>query len=279
MTGSDGVFDAALAAVSTWGAPHHSVAIVDASGAVVATEGDTARSFRLASISKLLAGYAGLIALEEGTITLDDPAGPPGATVRHLLAHASGLGFDEPRVLAKPGARRVYSNPGIEAFADHLAFEAGMPFAAYLHQAVFAPLGMTASVLKGSPAAHVHANVDDLVRFVRELWAPTLIARSTLDLALTEQFPGIAGVIPGLGRYDPCPWGLAFELKDGKQRHWTGTRNSPGTFGHFGGAGTFLWVDPAAGLAVVCLTDREFGEWALDAWPPFSDAILEAAAG
>ena len=51
--------------------------------------------------------------------------------------------------------------------------------------------------------------------------------------------------------------------------------NSPATFGHFGGAGTFLWVDPVLDLAVVCLTDREYGPWALEAWPVFADAIID----
>jgi CubicO group peptidase (beta-lactamase class C family) len=57
-----------------------------------------------------------------------------------------------------------------------------------------------------------------------------------------------------------------------------GTANSPATFGHFGGSGTFVWVDPVADLALVALTDREYGPWALDAWPAFSDAVLTAAA-
>jgi CubicO group peptidase (beta-lactamase class C family) len=73
---------------------------------------------------------------------------------------------------------------------------------------------------------------------------------------------------------EPNDWGLAFELRDAKAPHWTGSRNSPRTFGHFGAAGTFLWVDPAAGVACGVLTDREFGEWAKDAWPAFGDAVL-----
>jgi CubicO group peptidase (beta-lactamase class C family) len=55
-------------------------------------------------------------------------------------------------------------------------------------------------------------------------------------------------------------------------------RNSPAAFGHIGGSGSFTWVDPAVDLAVVVLTDRDFGPWALDAWPAFSDAVLAAAA-
>jgi hypothetical protein len=33
-------------------------------------------------------------------------------------------------------------------------------------------------------------------------------------------------------------------------------------------------MDPEAGIALGCLTDLEFGEWAVEAWPPFSDAVL-----
>ena len=103
------------------------------------------------------------------------------------------------------------------------------------------------------------------------------LAPETLVEATSVVFPGLAGVLPGFGRMSPLDWGLGFELKDEKPGHWTGSRNSPRTFGHFGGAGTFLWVDPDARLALACLTDREFGEWAKAAWPRLSDAVLEEA--
>jgi CubicO group peptidase (beta-lactamase class C family) len=80
-----------------------------------------------------------------------------------------------------------------------------------------------------------------------------------------------------VARYDALDWGLGFELRDGKTPHWTGSRNSPETFGHFGGSGSFLWVDPVAGIALACLTDRRYGPWALEAWPALSDAVLEAS--
>ena len=60
----------------------------------------------------------------------------------------------------------------------------------------------------------------------------------------------------------PNDWGLGFEIRDGKSPHWTGSSNSGRTYGHFGQSGTFLWVDPDADLALVVLTDRDFGEWA-----------------
>lgn len=248
--------------------------VTDASK-TLATGGDTAWQVRTASVSKLLVGLAALVAIEEGAVTLDEPAGPEGATVRHLLAHASGLAFDDDRQLAAPGQRRTYSNVGIERFAEHLTARTGIAFGDYLRLAVFEPLGLASTVLRDSPSHGVHSTVDDLLRFARELLAPTLVAPQTLADATQAHFPDLAGVLPAVGRFDPNPWGLTFELRDGKDPHWTGTRNSPDTYGHFGGSGTFLWVDPVAGLACVALTDRDFGQWALDAWPPFSDTVLQ----
>jgi CubicO group peptidase (beta-lactamase class C family) len=215
-----------------------------------------------------------LIAVEEGIVALDEPAGPPGATVRHLLAHASGYGFTGATPIARPGRRRIYSNTGIEVLAQHVQAAAGLPFAVYLDEAVLTPLGMAASSLTGSPAYQLGSTVDDLTRFVAELVTPTLIATATLAEATSVQFPGLAGKLPDIGTFDPLDWGLGFELRDAKQPHWTGTTNSPATYGHFGGSGCFLWVDPVAGRALVVLTDREFGPWALTAWPALSDDVL-----
>lgn len=240
----------------------------------VAVGGDRSWRTRLASVAKLLVGVAALVALEEETISLDGPAGPEGATVEHLLAHASGLAFDSERVLAPPGRRRIYSNTGIEAFARHLEGRAGMPFDQYLQVGVLDPLGLRATTLEGSPAHGIRSNVDDMLVFAREVMAPTLVAGETMQDATRAHFPELAGVVPGLGSFHPNPWGLTFEIRGDKDPHWTGRNNSPRTFGHFGGAGTFLWIDPDAGLAAVALADREFEQWALDVWPAFSDSVL-----
>jgi CubicO group peptidase (beta-lactamase class C family) len=242
-------------------------------GEVAGTHGPHEHVFRWASVTKLLTAYAALIAAEEGVIDLDEPAGPEGSTVRHLLAHASGLPFDKGGPTSRVGQRRVYSNVGYETLADHIAAHADMPFADYLAAGVLEPLGMKAE-LRGSPAADVHGTVDDLAAFARELQRPTLIARETLDEATSVQFPGLAGVLPDIGRFDPLDWGLGFELRDAKDPHWTGSLASPRTFGHFGGSGTFLWLDPEPDVALGVLTDREFGDWAKQAWPALSDAVL-----
>jgi|SRR5215204_1263770 len=262
----------ALRQLDEWPAENAAAGVV-ADGEVVATHGDAARWFGWASVTKPATALAVLVAAEEGTVDLDDPAGPQGSTVRHLLAHTSGLPFEGTEPLAKPGTRRIYSNAGFEVLARFVEAQAQMPFPEYLRQAVFEPLGMSAT-LEGSAGAGVHGTLDDVLRLGRELLDPALVAPETLDEATTVQFPGLGGVIPGIGRYDPNDWGLGLELRDRKPSHWTGNRASELTFGHFGGSGTFLWVDPERRLALAALTDLEFGEWALDAWPRLSDAVI-----
>ncbi|HWE88482.1 MAG TPA: serine hydrolase domain-containing protein [Pseudonocardiaceae bacterium] len=263
-----------LRSVEDWPVDNVAVAVVDAQGQILGTHGPVDRLFRLASVTKPLTAYATLIAVEEGALEWDQPAGPPDATVAHLIAHASGLAYNERSVVAAPGTRRLYSNAGFEVLAETVELASGIPFGDYLAEAVFAPLGMEASTLPGSPAASGVSTVADLARFAAELQAPKLIAPTTLAEATTVTFPGLAGVLPGLGYQKNNDWGLGFELRDHKSPHWTGMRSSPDTFGHFGQSGTFLWVDPAAGVACVALTDRDFGDWAKTAWPAFTDAVL-----
>jgi CubicO group peptidase (beta-lactamase class C family) len=255
----------ALRQVDDWPCDHAAVAVA---GRVEAQYGDLEREFEWASVTKLATAVAVLVAAEEGIVDLDEPAGPPGSTVRHLLAHASGLAFDEGPPIARPGTRRVYSNAGFAAVARHVEERAEMPFAPYYEHVWGLPLA-------GHPGAGAHGSMRDLLVVVRELLEPARIAGETLDEAATVQFPGLDGVVPGFGRQSPNDWGLGLELRDAKRPHWTGTRNSPGTFGHFGRSGTFLWVDREAGLALACLTDLAFGDWAKDAWPRLSDAVLD----
>jgi CubicO group peptidase (beta-lactamase class C family) len=261
-----------LRAIDGWNAGVAAAGVAHADG-VVAAHGPRDAELPWASVTKLLTGVAVLVALEEGTIDLDEPAGPPGATLRHLLSHASGLPIDGDEPLTEPGRRRIYSNTGIELAARLLEEQAEMPFEDYFAQAVVGPLRL-AGRLAGSPAHGYRGPLDDLLALGRELLEPSLVAAETLAEATAVQFPGLTGVLPGIGRMEPNDWGLTFELRDAKSPHWTGTHNSERTFGHFGASGTFLWVDPDAGVACAVLTDRRFGDWAIEAWPPLSDAVL-----
>ncbi len=262
-----------LRAVDDWGAVTAAVAVVDGHGPA-ADRGPLDAALPWASVSKPLTACAVLAGVHRGVLGLDDPAGPPGATVRHLLAHTAGYGFDGPAVVSPPGRTRIYSNTGYDVLADVLAGAASRPFEALLREWVLDPLGMEGTRLDGPPSQGLVGPARDLAAFACELLRPRVLPAAILVEATTVAFPGLRGVLPGFGLQDPNDWGLGFEVRGTKAPHWTGTRNSPRTFGHFGASGSFLWVDPDAGLAIACLTDRPFGPWAAAAWPALSDAVL-----
>lgn len=248
-------------------------------GAVVAARGaGTDEALPWASVTKLLTALATWVAVEEGTVAFNDPAGPPGSTVAHLLSHASGLDADSDVARWPPATRRGYSNRGIALVAEAVAAASAVPFEVYLREAVLAPLGMTATTLAGSPASGAAGPLTDLLRLAEELRSPTLVDPSTVRVATTTTFPRLDGVLPGFGLQRPNDWGLGPEVRGSKDPHWTGTRNSPATFGHFGQSGSLLWVDPAADTALVALATEPFGPWAAAAWPALADAVLDAGA-
>jgi CubicO group peptidase (beta-lactamase class C family) len=266
-----------LAQLDSWPVPTAAAAVVGPAG-VLATHGPIDHAFPLASVTKPLAALAILVAVEEGAVELGDPADEsliPGATLRHLLAHASGLAPERRMRAAEPGTRRIYSNVGIELAAGLVETASQMPFADYLHEALVVPLGLSTTSLPGSPARDGVSCVADLARVAQELLAPSrLLDASTLNEARTVQYPGLRGVLPGFGPKNPNDWGLGFEIRGEKSPHWTGTTNSPQTYGHFGQSGTMLWIDPVAQVALVALSDRDFGAWAAQAWPALADDVL-----
>jgi CubicO group peptidase (beta-lactamase class C family) len=261
----------ALRQIDAWSVEFAAAGVVDRHGHS-STHGESSRSVRLASVSKPVTALATLVAAEEGVVDLDEPAGPPGSTVRHLLAHASGLPFEGAEPIARPGNRRIYSNEAYRVLAQHLSGRAEMPFSDYVREAVCAPLGIGLDPT-GDPGSGMHASLDDVLEIGRELLVPRLVADETRDELVSVQFPGLSGVLPDYGRFDTLDWGLGVQLNT-RPPTWMGTRTSPRTFGHFGGAGTFLWVDPEAQVVCAALTTREFGDWAKQAWPRMADAVL-----
>jgi CubicO group peptidase (beta-lactamase class C family) len=266
----------ALDALADWPVDTVAAAVVGPSG-VLASHGDTGRVFPLASVTKPLVARAAHIAVEEGVVELDSAAGPPGATVRHLMAHASGLAMHSDNRLAAPGARRMYSNYGFTVLAEMIQQESGIEFSRYLSEAVLDPLGMADTRLDdGAWAAGFGAasTVADLALFAVDLLRPATVSPQMHAEATTVQFPGLDGVLPGYGVQRPNDWGLGFEIRNAKSPHWTGASNSPATYGHFGQSGTFIWADPVAELALVVLTDRDFGDWSRPLWPELSDRVI-----
>jgi CubicO group peptidase (beta-lactamase class C family) len=273
-----------------WPVGRAAVAVVSPSGVERASVGGVrgGDEFAVASVTKLMTAMATLAAIEAGRLGLDQPVpeAGDGVTIRHLLAHASGLPFERAGGRRPPATRRIYSNLGFRVLGEEVADAVGTTFGAWLASSVLGPLGMTATGLASrrgfeeDPAAGAVSTLDDL-----ELLARCLLERGTPVLgrelfaeATSVQFPGLAGLVPGVGRFDPCDWGLGFELHGGKRPHWMGDRRSAAAFGHFGASGCFLWVDPEAELACAAVSDRTFddGRWAMATWPAWSDRLPSA---
>ena len=259
--------------------------------------------FPFASVTKPIVAWSALVAVERGLLDLDAPAGAgtahsaagagtahnavgagtahnaagamlPGATVRHLLAHASGIAFDSDAVLAAPGTRRIYSNRGIEILGERLQEATATPLERWVETTVLEPLGMSSVLVPGSPAHSGEGSARDLAVFARELAAPRLISADSAREATSVVFPGLDGILPGYGRQAPNDFGLGVEVRGRKRPHWTGTTSSPATFGHFGQSGSFIWVDPEARRQAVFLGARPFGRAHAAHWPELSDQIL-----
>ncbi len=255
-----------------------SVAVgVSSARRTLAIHGSLDKAYALASVTKPLAAWAVLVAVERGLVDLDGPVpdAPDGATVAHVLAHASGLPPDEVGPRTEPGTRRIYSNHGFDLLGALVSARTDRPFSAWLDEAVLAPLGMSGTSLEGSPAKDGVGTVRDLLTFGRELLTPTLLSPELHARATAPFLADLDGVLPGYGRQRPNPWGLGVEIRGTKSPHWTGPDANPRTFGHFGQSGSYLWVDPDAGLTCACLTGTPFGAWAIEAWAPFNQQVLD----
>ena len=259
--------------VNTFGF-EHALAVVDGSaGNVTFAAGQQNRVFPLASVTKTFAAWATLIAVEQKVIALEEPCGPKGSTVRHLLAHASGLPFEQGARLAMPGERRIYSNLGIETVSDAVAERLGVSVEEWITSSVLEPLGMGDTSVPASPATSGLSTVADLTLFARELLNPALISPMMAGEATSVQFPRLSGVLPGYGRQADNRWGLGLEIRGHKSPHWTGKKFSARTFGHFGQSGSFMWVDPTVRKAGIFLGSEPFGPEHKEKWPALTEEM------
>ncbi|MHB8189684.1 MAG: serine hydrolase domain-containing protein [Ferrimicrobium sp.] len=248
-----------------------------------------------ASVTKLLTSIAVFVAIEEGVLGEHEPLGDYGLDPIDLLAHCSGLatgrlgeaslsepGKVEPSVA--PLTRRIYSNIGYELLAVSIAAASGMPFGEYLREGVLEPLGMDRSHL--DPAAlggrgavggafAMVGPIREMVQVVAGLTDSIVIGTTSLTRIRTPVSADLAGVLPGYGVQEPNPWGAGAEIRGYKRPHWTGTRCSPVTFGHFGQSGTFCWIDPVAKAFCIFGGVQPFGGWAVARWPRIGDAVLD----
>jgi CubicO group peptidase (beta-lactamase class C family) len=215
------------------------------------------------------------------------------------------------------GERRVYSNPGYVLAGLTVQHAAGMPFERYLEEAVLGPLGMGATTLglpealddeaawvrepglwahgvplfngaewrrQPSAASAGFATAPDYARFLALVLAGGrlpdgrhLIAAETLAELTTNQGGALEGGVESFMTWPRADWGCGFELRDAKERHWTGEALSDRAATHFGASGTLAFADPGRGRAAVLLANRgTYSGWILEpgAWPDVCAAIV-----
>jgi beta-lactamase class C len=97
---------------------------------------------------------------------------------------------------------------------------------------------------------------------------------------IKDQVHGLPGEVQAARvKWPVAYWGLGWEVKGAKTRHWTGNLTSPQTFCHYGAAGTLLWADPTIDLAAAFFANRAtFHLWPFNPprWATLSDAVVEA---
>ncbi len=154
-------------AVEAWGGPADRQAEVP---------NGRATRFQLASVSKHFTAAAVMLLSDRGALTITDPVtrwvdGCPdtwrGMTIGHLLTHTSGIGHwhDMPEIdiyaatdpaeqfavikrtplVGTPGERWYYSSLGYFLLAHIVQRAADRPYATFLAEEIFAPVGMTAT--------------------------------------------------------------------------------------------------------------------------------------
>lgn len=237
----------------------------------LATCGDLDAVRPWASVTKLGTALATAIDVQEGRAALDDELFAPGVTLAHVLSHSSGLGFEAGDPVVAPARKRVYSNCGIDIAAAHLS--SGSDLDTWLRDRVIAPLRMSSVTLVGRASEGLVGSTRDLATFAREWVTPTLVTAQRRNMTITPYLPDLDGVVPGFGRFTPCPWGLGVEVR-GEKRHWMGDW-PPASFGHFGASGALALMNVDEGLCVVATSTKPFGAWAHDLWPTWTSSVRE----
>jgi CubicO group peptidase (beta-lactamase class C family) len=233
-----------------------------------------------------------------------------GATIETVIDQMCRL-----PLRSAPGDELRYSNAGYGVIARLTEHVSGQPFWQTAQTRVFGPLGIRAIV--ADPAgvalervAHLadtsHPGTDietynsaywrglalpwgglfgtprEAVRFAAAFLpsGERFLSETATSLMTTDQTKGVPGGVESAKvRWNPGRWGLGWEVKGEKRRHWTGDFTSPGTFCHFGHAGTLLWGDPERDIALAVFANRTVTHmWGfiLPRWARLSNAVIAA---
>ncbi|MHB8379910.1 MAG: serine hydrolase [Acidimicrobiales bacterium] len=226
-----------------------------------------------ASVSKMAVALAFGVEVDWGFHSYSETVGPRGANFANLLSHSSGLGLEVGDPAVAIATKRVYSNYGVDHAVRAVVGE--RPPADWLDDRVFQALGMTTTALVDRPSSGVHGSTTDMATLAVSWLRPDGVARETRDRLIRPYLPDLAGIVPGFGRFTPCPWGIGPEVR-GDKEHWMGDwpRES---FGHFGQSGSLMLLNADEGIGVVATSTEPFGPWAVNLWPEWTSAMRKVA--
>lgn len=240
---------------------------------IVAQAGDLSERRPWASVSKMAVSLAFGVEFDWGLHQYTDGLGPRGATLANLLSHSSGLGLEECDPVVAVGTKRVYSNYGFDYAVGAVVGENDP--ANWLDGRIFRPFGMHTTRLEGRPSANVVGSTEDLVTLAVAWLRPDAVASTTRTRLCTPYLPTLDGIVPGFGRFTPCPWGLGPEIR-GEKSHWMGDW-PPASFGHFGQSGALMLVNVDEQIGLVATSSEPFGAWAVSLWPKWTTSMRQLA--
>jgi len=266
--------------------------------------------YDLASLTKVVGTTTAVMILyDEGLIGLDDPVSKylpefsgglkDSVTVRLLLEHRSGLPADRPlwrlatspsdarrivlsaRLDYRPGTRYVYSDVGAMTLAFIVEQVTGQPLDGFLHDRVYAPLGMSHTFFRPVDSLKDHVAPTEvtpprgypLQGEVHDENAYALggvaghagLFSTAQDLAVFAQMMLNGGEYDGVRIVSDSTIrifttraagnrALGWAMADGQ---WgSGQFLSNQAYGHVGYTGTSLWIDPTRDMFVILLTNR-----------------------
>ena len=240
----------------------------------IAHAGDRSAVRAWASVSKMAVSLSFGIEVDWGMHALNEPMGPPGATLANLLSHSSGLGLEESDPVVGVGIKRIYSNIGIDLAVTSIVED--NPPALWLEDRLFSPMGMSSTRLVGRPCSGLQGSLNDLERLALAWLRPDIVSLETQKRFITPYLAELDGIVPGFGKFSPCPWGLGPEIHGTKQ-HWMGSELPAQSFGHFGQSGAMMLLDPVNRIGLVALSDVAFGPWAVSLWPQWTNDMHRRA--
>lgn len=134
-----------------------------------------------------------------------------------------------------------------------------------------------------TPWGGMFSTAEDLANFAQAFLdnGKSLLEVGTALSAIRNWTNGLPGGFSNWRSFPTGDWGLGWEIKGSRGRHWSGDLTSHATFGHTGGSGAMIWADPMQDLICVALANRVIANrWPIERpqgrWELLSNAVMES---